>query len=348
MVEQANSTAIMKKFILALLAFVISTCSVSARNCYWKSDSFKTNTSFFDAFQFETFDDPTHGYVDYVDRNTAFQNGLVKYIGEKVYIGVDYSNTAWGRGRRSIRLKSNRVLNGRNLLVIDLDHMPSTTGQKVPAGCGVWPAFWTVGDNWPNNGEIDIIEYVNTDSTIQTTLHTGWGCDQGPEGSPFSGNWAYGPNGQPSDDCYIYADGQYSNAGCGIFGPGNTVGNSFNQRGNGGVYVMEWDSDNQIRTFFFARDQVPWDLQEGRPNPDSWGSPYARFAVGWGTSCSPDHFQNHNVIFDTTFCGDWAGSNFAGPCGGGSISCQDFVQNFPWEFSEAYWLLNYVDVYDAC
>ncbi|MGB5818183.1 MAG: glycoside hydrolase family 16 protein [Saonia sp.] len=29
---------------------------------------------------------------------------------------------------------------------------------KMPSGNGMWPAFWTVGDDWPTNGEIDIIE----------------------------------------------------------------------------------------------------------------------------------------------------------------------------------------------
>ena len=23
-------------------------------------------------------------------------------------------------------------------------------------GCGTWPAFWLVGPNWPNGGEIDV------------------------------------------------------------------------------------------------------------------------------------------------------------------------------------------------
>ncbi|GAA4470715.1 hypothetical protein GCM10023189_59860 [Nibrella saemangeumensis] len=29
---------------------------------------------------------------------------------------------------------------------------------KLPSGTGMWPAFWSYGDNWPTNGEIDILE----------------------------------------------------------------------------------------------------------------------------------------------------------------------------------------------
>lgn len=33
-----------------------------------------------------------------------------------------------------------------------------TARIKLPAGYGMWPAFWSYGDPWPTHGEIDIIE----------------------------------------------------------------------------------------------------------------------------------------------------------------------------------------------
>lgn len=47
---------------------------------------------------------------------------------------------------------------------------------KVPAFQGSWPAFWMLGENintarWPQCGEIDVMEQVNTNNTILGTMH---------------------------------------------------------------------------------------------------------------------------------------------------------------------------------
>lgn len=323
----------------------------AAKSCYTRTASWGANSSFFDAFNFEVDWDPTHGYVDYIGRDEASSLGLIKTIGDKVYIGVDYENVVpdYNRGRKSIRLSSKMTLKGNNLVVIDLDHMPSTLGKVAPAGCSTWPAFWTCGSNWPNHGEIDIIEYVNTDSVVLTTLHTSSSCNQESESlDSFSGQWATTTNNQPSDNCDVNAWDQYGNQGCGIISDtANTVGSKFNQRGTGGVYVMEWDSSKEIRAFFFPRNVIPSDLIGGKPNPDSWGKPYARFAIGDDSDCSSDHFSDHNIIFDTTFCGDWAGATFSSTCFPQN-DCVSFVKYNPSEFSETYWLINAVEVYEAC
>jgi beta-glucanase (GH16 family) len=39
---------------------------------------------------------------------------------------------------------------------------------RLPAGAGMWPAFWSNGQNWPFDGEIDVVEGTGTD---WTTFH---------------------------------------------------------------------------------------------------------------------------------------------------------------------------------
>jgi beta-glucanase (GH16 family) len=39
---------------------------------------------------------------------------------------------------------------------------------RLPAGAGMWPAFWSNGQNWPFDGEIDVVEGTGTD---RTTFH---------------------------------------------------------------------------------------------------------------------------------------------------------------------------------
>ncbi len=43
----------------------------------------------------------------------------------------------------------------------------------IPMGQGVWPAFWMMGNTggWPSNGEIDIMEHINSTTVNVGTLH---------------------------------------------------------------------------------------------------------------------------------------------------------------------------------
>jgi len=79
--------------------------------------------------------------------------------------------------------------------------------MKNPAGKGVWPAFWMLGDNindvhWPNCGEIDIMEAIGSDpATLHGSLH-------GPGysgGSPVTGTTKLANGANLSDDFHTYA-----------------------------------------------------------------------------------------------------------------------------------------------
>ncbi len=77
-----------------------------------------------------------------------------------------------GRAYTSARLKTK----GRNAW----QYGKIVARIRLPYGKGIWPAFWMLGDvfdgsNWPQCGEIDILEMVgggtNGDSTVYSTLH---------------------------------------------------------------------------------------------------------------------------------------------------------------------------------
>ncbi|KAL2823169.1 concanavalin A-like lectin/glucanase domain-containing protein [Aspergillus cavernicola] len=280
-----------------------------------------TLATFFDMFTFFTDSDPTNGHVDYVDRATAQSGGLIS-TGSSVYMGADHTNIA-SAGRQSVRLSSANSYH-HGLFIIDLNH--------IPTGCGTWPAFWILGPDWPNGGEIDIIENVNTATNNLMTLHTGDGCTIDSTG--FSGSAL-------TTNCYIQAPGQSNNAGCGIQAPtSDSYGAGFNSIG-GGIYATEW-TGNAISIWFFPRSSIPSDITAGTPNPSSWGTPTARFA---GNCDIESHFTNMQIIFDITFCGDWAGSVWGSGSCASLGSCQDYVSNNPSAFEQAYWEINSLRVY---
>ncbi|KAL8848288.1 MAG: hypothetical protein Q9221_006687 [Calogaya cf. arnoldii] len=264
------------------------------------------------ADQRDQFDDPTHGYVNYIDQATADSQNLYNISNGQVTWGVDHVNIASGRGRNSIRLTS-KAQYTHGLVVLDLAHMPG-------AACGVWPAFWMTGPNWPNSGEIDIIEGVNNQAQNQITMHTGPGCT-------LAGSSCEGGLG-----CHIKPEGS------------NNYGTGLNNAG-GGVYAMEWTSGS-INIWFFPRNGIPSDISSPNPNPSSWGAATASF-VG-GDNCNIDqNFKNNNIVFDTTFCGDWAGGVWSqeSTCSAQAGTCQEYVQNHPEAFADAYWTINSLKVY---
>ena len=75
---------------------------------------------------------------------------------------------------------------------------------------------------------------------------------------------------------------------------------------------MEWTS-TAIKIWFFPRDRIPASIIEAGgdigPDPSTFGVPVANFQG----SCDIDaHFYNHSLVFDTTFCGSYAGNLWAG------------------------------------
>jgi hypothetical protein len=278
---------------------------------------------FFDYYTFYEGPDSvgSNGYLNYVSEEMALRLGIANVTLEEDEMKTGTLNISTRRKteslnntspfiymkssptpdgpRNSIRLEGKRRF-FRGLFIIDLRHMP--------AGCGVWPAFWLTDEsNWPTGGEIDVVEGVNYQSVAKTALHSTKGCsmDDIPQGTK-TGTWDTSigiPNkktGIPdmtmryATNCFVYDPHQWLNQGCvAVDKEGGTLGAPVNEKG-GGVYALEWDPINRhIRTWVFTpHTKVPDNLRDAietasedeehrvLPDPNEWPLPYGYFAIG--------------------------------------------------------------------
>lgn len=196
-------------------------------------------------------------------------------------------------------------------------------------------SFWTLGPNWPKGGEIDILEGVNEYTNNGMTLHTGPGCSIGSDNTQFSGN-------ATTTNCDVAAIGQSKNVGCSIAHPSKqSYGAGLNQIG-GGVYATAWNAE-AISVYFFPRDSIPADVLGDTPDPETWGKPAAKFE---GACDIEKMFSAQKIIIDTTFCGQWAGAIWEdGSCASKAKTCEEYVRDNPDAFTEAYWEINALKVY---
>ncbi|KAF9051066.1 hypothetical protein BDZ89DRAFT_1107789 [Hymenopellis radicata] len=313
---------------LYVALFLVTTCVYATS--FDLADKFQGHD--FLTWVFQTFDDPTHGRVNYVDKDTALQTNLSFVSDDKFIMRADaYQMVPPGaRGRDSVRIASTTAYN-EALFILDLQHMPE--------GCGTWPAFWTISRDgpWPHGGEIDIIEGVNTNSQNLASLHTSPGCTM---------NDARPQNGRPvSSNCDSAVN---YNQGCGVaFKESNSYGSGFNANG-GGWYAMSKTLASGVKVWFWPRDcsDVPDEVRDfgcDTIDIDKWGQPDASFPPE--TCDQPSHFNEHNIIFDLTICGDWAGSAF-GQAGCGTSTCDDYADRNPDAFKNAFWEINSLRVYN--
>lgn len=302
-----------------------------------------SGSDFFDRFEYFTGYDPTSGFVHYVDNATASSMNLTYASSERAILRVDTSEQSATTGRKSVRITSKQTYES-GLFIFDIVH--------TPYGCGTWPAVWLSDPaNWPYNGEIDVVEAVNSvpHGQVQMTLHTTKNCNMDRKRKMSGTNINSG--------CY---NGTNENAGCGVYGKQNTYGAGFNAAG-GGVYAMEW-RDAGIRIWFFERNSLPSDLSAAidvsgntssssnsttvAPDPSGWGEAMADFP---GTDCDiSSHFRNQSIIANIDLCGNWAGKetvyNGLDSCPG---TCTDYVATNYSAFTNAYWEFNSFRVFQA-
>lgn len=286
--------------------------------------------NFLDYFNFHVGSDPTNGFVNYLDKETAESTGLVKLTDTgSVYLGVDYATKLdpnGKKGRDSVRIGSKKYYD-QSLVIADIAHMPGGV-------CGTWPAFWSVGKNWPEDGEIDIIEGVNLADHNEIVMHTAGTCSLTDTDMTGSVN----ATGCGED---------LGTVGCKIEGHEGSYGTSFNKQ-KGGVYSLQW-TDEFLKIWYFPRSSIPASITSGKPDVTEFGTPMALVKE----SCDvANAFKSQSFIFDVTFCGDWAGGVYGGSgCpmtdGDSFQSCHNYVANQPAQFKETYWEINSVKIYQT-
>ncbi|THH29250.1 hypothetical protein EUX98_g4946 [Antrodiella citrinella] len=290
--------------------------------------------NFFNGWNFYgSWDNLTLGNVWWLNQTeaTATQLAYINDAGRAVMKVDNTSTITVGENRNSIRIESTDFYDVGSLWIVDMVHMPF--------GCSVWPAFWTKGPLWPNDGEIDIVEAINLMQTNQMALHTTTGC----------------LHPAPPDQ-----KGKNLNLDCGT-GTGCTVGetapNSYGPgfaAAGGGVWATQFDTSG-IFIWYWSRPDVPSNLQPGTNTSTmditTWGPPTASYPSG--ASCNiTEFFTAQQLVFDITLCGDWAGveSIYRPSCGtqGPTGLCyNDTVVGNGSNYADAYFEVNYVRAYST-
>uniref|UniRef100_A0A914C8C4 Uncharacterized protein n=1 Tax=Acrobeloides nanus TaxID=290746 RepID=A0A914C8C4_9BILA len=180
------------------------------------------------------------------------------YDNYEVRIAVDHTQVIppneWGRA--SVEIESKKTWNDGGLFILDIDRMPT--------GPGVRFAFWTMGPNWPNNGEFDILEGWAGRGADELTLHSGEGYDMSVVLNEtgvlpvMTGVWKKYSNGIASTNC---SSSPINDAGCSVNAPNGTFGQEFNDVG-GGLYIAEWDKENYVRMWVIKRPDIPVDITQ--------------------------------------------------------------------------------------
>ncbi|KAM0750326.1 glycoside hydrolase family 16 protein [Meredithblackwellia eburnea MCA 4105] len=325
---------------LTAIILAISLFSQQSHAKTYKLQTSLTGTKLINAFNWENKQADNGGVAYYQSYANAKKQGLVSVAKSgAVTLRVSTQQSASSRG--SVRLVSKATFNSGGLWIFDVPH--------IPTGCGGWPALWFTGSNWPNDGEIDVIEGVHHISQNSISTHTGAGCKQQTgKNRGFTGNFMM--SGANANVCDAYAT---NSQGCGVRSVSKTsYGQAYNAKG-GGVYAMEWTSAG-IKVFHWTKGSVPADIRQGKPNPAKWGVPDNFVA---SKSCNPfTHFKNLMLVINTNLCGVWGSGvwnqdlSYAGgarSCSAitGFSTCEAYVRSQGKKLGQMYWTINSIKIY---
>ncbi|TFY62543.1 hypothetical protein EVJ58_g3801 [Rhodofomes roseus] len=294
-----------------------------------------SGSNFFDSWVFyDNYDNTTNGDVEYVSQTNATESKLA-YVDSNGAAIIKVDNTSfvpWDDKRDSVRITTSDFFESGSVIIFDASHMPY--------GCSIWPSFWTKGENWPDGGEIDIMEGINGMTANQMALHTDAGCNASSSAT-YSGTIG-------ATNCNATSGCQFSET------QDNSYGAGFASNG-GGVFATLWD-DTQIAIWFWTRSSVPSSVSSATSSIDisDWGKPSANYT---STDCSiAKAFAPQQLVLDITMCGDWAGVDtvYEDTCTiqGTANSSSCYLQNVynngnQTALASAYFSINYIKAFNA-
>lgn len=202
-----------------------------------------------------------------------------------------------------------------------------------------WPAFWTcTTEQWPIGGEIDIIEGANDQGPLNlASLHTDLGCSIPGAQSTLRNDTGFSSQTNCTDQ-----------PGCSIgFSQANSFGPDFNSIGGGyfamvrdtaiggqGISIYFWPASTSSQSIPTALLDSPLPYLTTSTNVTSlaystqnsrWLTPAAHFPNSNSSCEMAKYYDAHNIIFDTTLCGSWAGNTFQYNSACPNVTCQDYV-----------------------
>ncbi|KAF5349839.1 hypothetical protein D9758_014017 [Tetrapyrgos nigripes] len=308
-----------------------------------------SGADFFQGFKYNesVIDYNNYGNVHFLGQSQALSSNLT-YVNSNGRTVIKVDNTTNGQGditfgRNSVYLMSEKTMTMGSLLVFDANHMPF--------GCSVWPALFTQGQKWPEQGEIDIIENVNQATKNQYSLHSGansGSCVQPP--SIFSSQTGLSQVSTPNtpNNCTVLPTTD-QNTGCVVQDSSDgSFGAGFNSNG-GGVYATLWNDDG-IKMWFWERGsaEMPSGIGgKGALDPESWSMEPAAYFPASG--CDPSKIFGPQIItLYIDICGAFAGNDqvFQSTCGSIAPNCSAMVPD-PRNYDNAYWEINYLRVFST-
>eukprot|EP00405_Crypthecodinium_cohnii_P037229 CAMPEP_0206549048 /NCGR_PEP_ID=MMETSP0325_2-20121206/14235_1 /ASSEMBLY_ACC=CAM_ASM_000347 /TAXON_ID=2866 /ORGANISM="Crypthecodinium cohnii, Strain Seligo" /LENGTH=563 /DNA_ID=CAMNT_0054048621 /DNA_START=73 /DNA_END=1768 /DNA_ORIENTATION=+ len=261
---------------------------------------------FFDGWDFLR-TDANHGSAEFLSKDDAFRYGVVEAHHDHAILGAGRRSSKYHFKRHSAKIQSKEAYK-YYLVTMKFSH--------VPYGCGVWPAFFTLGSgkSWPAGGEVDILEYVNMDLS-KASLHVGGdNCTLDQQAVNKFGDMP-DRNGMNYNCVTDYSRGEL---GC---APNKWMRSGIQWTENPGVVAMEW-TEEHVKVFAIPESEIPKDLVTDRPRPESWDEWLFSYYPLAASDCSSHMEVPQHLLLQINFCGDWASKVW-----GLDQSCSKIVQH---------------------